>query len=134
MITNLIGLLSAVIFNLNALGGAQSPISFDDVYSAAKQPAKKTNAKADSKDACAKPKENLIVVNFTSTKLTLYIANKKAGTVPALDQKNFKNVLPPGANLVQLTTGAKEVVHEAEFQIIADGKKTCKKNQTIILK
>ena len=88
-----------------------------------------------SKKACPKPKSNLIVVNFTTSSVQVYVNNRKIGAVPAQDQKKFKEVLAVGENLVVPTIKSSGVaIMQESFSIVNEGKATCKKNYPILLR
>lgn len=88
------------------------------------------------KKICPKAKSNLVVVNFTTSSLKVYVNNKKVGTAPAFDQKVFKEVLPVGNPIVKLLSSAagSAAVAESVFEVKNEGKKTCKRTLPLVVR
>jgi hypothetical protein len=75
---------------------------------------------------CAPRAANLIVLNFTSEPIRVFINKKAIGRVPLLDQKRFQRVLPLGINKVNARTKSGIEIQNLKDITVTDlGARTC---------
>ena len=85
-----------------------------------------SNAQNRKPNACTPRAASLIVLNFTSEPIRVFVNSKAIGRVPLLDQKRFQRVLPIGKNQVSARTKSGIEIQNLEAISIADtGTRTC---------
>ncbi len=89
-----------------------------------------SNAQNRKPSGCKPRAANLIVLNFTSEPIRVFVNNKAIGRVPLLDQKRFLRALPIGSNQVRARTNSGIEIQNLEAISIADiGTRTCSQSR-----
>ena len=91
-----------------------------------------TNSKKKKKSKCNPPLGNLIVVNFSSSKIQAVVGGETVGQVEPQSQKLINKVLPVGENAVEIIflDGSQEPLQIVTL-LADEGKKTCKRSVAV---
>jgi hypothetical protein len=91
---------------------------------------KDSSAQNRKPSACTPRAASLIVLNFTSEPIRVFVNNKAIGRVPLLDQKRFQRALPVGSNQVSARTKSGIVIQNLEPITVTDtGTRTCSQSR-----
>jgi hypothetical protein len=88
-----------------------------------------------NKNKICKPKAaSLIVLNFTSSPIRVFVNNKAIGRVPKLDQIKFSKALPVGNNQVKaLPRSGTNVLGSKDVVITDTGNNTCSQSTVLVV-